>query len=132
MSVFRIGLGKKLGMKSEQGKQSEDKVWVIARLRRGVSSILGSYTARLPGLYVCAHAAGLQARRGSQTVVKVLSVSRSNNVSIMLTQFAQFAAGGPLALRAALLAGSADLGVERLSLLLQASSSADFVAALMT
>ena len=51
-------------------------------------------------------------------MVKVLSVSRSNNVSIMLTQFAEFAAGGPMALRAALLSG-ADLGVERLSLLLQ-------------
>ncbi len=63
--------------------------------------------------------AGLQARRGSQTVVKVLTVSRSNNVSIMLTQFQEFAAGGPMALRAALLDGGADLGVERLSLLLQ-------------
>ena len=52
-------------------------------------------------------------------MVKVLSVSRSNNVSIMLTQFADFAAGGPMALRAALL-GGADLAVERLSLLLQA------------
>ena len=49
----------------------------------------------------------------------MLSVSRSNNVSIMLTQFADFAAGGPMALRAALL-GRADLAVERLSLLLQA------------
>ena len=63
--------------------------------------------------------AGLQARRGSQTVVKVLTVSRSNNVSIMLTQFTEFAAVGPMALRAALLDSGADLGVERLSLLLQ-------------
>ena len=67
--------------------------------------------------------AGLQARRGIQTVVKVLTVSRSNNVSIMLTQFQEFAAGGAMALRAALLSG-ADLGVERLSLMLQASSFA--------
>lgn len=61
--------------------------------------------------------AGDAPKRAAETVVKVLGVSRANNVSIMLTQFAQYE-GAPMALRAALLAGER-LSIERLSLLLQ-------------
>lgn len=52
-------------------------------------------------------------------VVKVIPLSRANNISIMLTQFAGFKRG-PQDIRRALVTGSKSLGTERLSLLLQA------------
>ena len=63
------------------------------------------------------NAGGAAPKRAVETSVKVIGVSRANNVSIMLTQFAAFE-GGPCALRAVLLAGER-LGIERVSLLLQ-------------
>lgn len=51
--------------------------------------------------------------------VQVIPLSRANNISIMLTQFAGFKRG-PQDIRRALVTGSKALGTERLSLLLQA------------
>lgn len=51
--------------------------------------------------------------------MKVIPLSRANNISIMLTQFAGFKRG-PQDIRRALVTGSKSLGTERLSLLLQA------------
>ena len=53
--------------------------------------------------------------------VQVIPLSRANNISIMLTQFAGFKRG-PQDIRRALVTGSKALGTERLSLLLQAGS----------
>ena len=52
----------------------------------------------------------------------MIDLARANNVSIMLTQFQAFK-GGALEVRHAVLTGS-QLGLERLSLLLQVSHSA--------
>ena len=65
--------------------------------------------------------AGPKAPKKLTEVVKVLDLARANNVSIMLTQFAAFKGGAP-EVRQAVLTGS-QLGLERLSLLLQVSLS---------
>jgi hypothetical protein len=54
--------------------------------------------------------------------VKVIPLSRANNISIMLTQFAGFKRG-PADIRRALVSGSKSLGTERLSLLLQVGAA---------
>ena len=50
-------------------------------------------------------------------IVKLLPLSRANNISIMLTQFSHMR-GGPDAIRGSLVSGKG-LGLEHLSLLLQ-------------
>ena len=55
--------------------------------------------------------------------MKVIPLSRANNVSIMLTQFSSFKSG-PEGIRRALVTGHG-LSLERLSLLLQASACCD-------
>ena len=52
--------------------------------------------------------------------VKVIPLPRANNISIMLTQFAEYRSGA-LEVRHAVLTGTR-LGLERLSLLLQVSN----------
>ncbi len=54
--------------------------------------------------------------------MKVIPLSRANNISIMLTQFAGFKRG-PADIRRALVSGSKSLGTERLSLLLQVGAA---------
>lgn len=62
--------------------------------------------------------AGSKAKKSD--VVKVIPLSRANNVSIMLTQFSSFRKGSA-GIRQAVFTGKG-LGIERLGLLLQASS----------
>ncbi|KAK9846020.1 hypothetical protein WJX81_008599 [Elliptochloris bilobata] len=67
--------------------------------------------------------------RPASGAVKVIPLSRANNISIMLTQFAGFRRG-PQDIRRALVTGSKNLGTERLSLLLQIAPKEDEVKAL--
>lgn len=72
---------------------------------------------------------GPRERRGAgAAVVKVIPLPRANNISIMLTQFASFK--GPEEIKAAVLAGSEQLGLEHLSLLMQIAPSPDEAKAL--
>ncbi|EFN52829.1 hypothetical protein CHLNCDRAFT_138268 [Chlorella variabilis] len=61
-------------------------------------------------------------------VVKVIPLPRANNISIMLTQFGAFK--GPEEIKAAVLSGSEQLGLEHLSLLLQIAPTTDEAKAL--
>lgn len=75
---------------------------------------------RLPRSQECSlqgsRCTGSKAKK-SGDVVKVIPLSRANNISIMLTQFAKFRSGSK-GIRKAVFTGRG-LGIERLSLLLQ-------------
>lgn len=79
----------------------------------------------MPARHECA--AGQSPGKGTSGP-KVLSVARANNVSIMLTRFADFE-GAPQKLHQALLTGNA-FSAEQLSLLLQVGAAAIGILAL--
>lgn len=107
------------------GRKNVNRQYVF----RGLPDVLCLYSSciRLPA-EVPAEAVG-PARTGGAGekarpaggAVQVIPLSRANNISIMLTQFAGFKRG-PQDIRRALITGSKALGTERLSLLLQAGS----------
>ncbi|KAK9808786.1 hypothetical protein WJX72_003664 [[Myrmecia] bisecta] len=109
--------------------------WV--KVPRGSTTLWAQLPAPIPGLpppfpfaleqlFAVKPTKGLKggkAKKGPTESVKVIGLARANNVSIMMTQFAEFK-GGPVEVRHAVLTGS-KLGMERLSLLLQIAPTDD-------